>query len=105
VARRAAGCQRPKRSPPKGARKRFVFPYRSNGAQWTFVLRPTFPTLSWKDAQKQVIELQFMLSRGVDPAAERARAKAAPPPRVDTFASVVAQFSKVYPDTSGLAGC
>jgi integrase len=83
----------------EGDAKTFGVPYRGpGGVQRWVTLRPDFPVLSLKEAEKQAIQLLARVSLGEDPAADRARARAAPPARADTMANVVAAFCEVLPN-------
>jgi integrase len=76
----------------KGAKSWCVM-YRHAGVKKRLTLG-AYPAKSLADAREAAREALRKVERNVDPVAERKAAKAAPPPRVDTFESVVAEFMK-----------
>jgi Phage integrase, N-terminal SAM-like domain len=55
-----------------------------------------FPALSWAETLKRLVEIDYKISIGIDPLAERDRTRAAPAARLDTFSAVVALFDRAY---------
>jgi integrase len=83
----------------EGDQKTFGVPYRGpGGVQRWVTLRPNFPTLSLKEAEKQAIQILAKVALGEDPAADRARARATPVKKIHTMASVVAAFCDTLPN-------
>jgi integrase len=75
---------------PEGRRTWVLF-YRYRGTQRRLTLDPTYPALSLADARKQAGDALALVSRGIDPAEEKAKTKA-PIAKPKTFADVVQDY-------------
>lgn len=78
---------------PEG-RKSWVLFYRHGGEQKRLTIEPGYPALSLADARKRAGDALALLSKGTDPAAEKAETKAAAARKPDTVENVVAEFIK-----------
>ena len=72
-------------------RRTWVLLYRHKGEQRRLSLEPTYPALSLADARKQAGDALGLVSKGVDPAAVKAKAKE-PVEKPDTFATIVETY-------------
>ena len=78
---------------PEG-RKSWVLFYRFGGEQKRLTIEPGYPALSLADARKRAGDALSLLSRGTDPAAEKAQTKAASTRRPDTIENVISEFMR-----------
>jgi integrase len=78
--------------------KVFGVPYRHGKTQRWFTLKPDYPFLTLREAEKQAIQILARVALGEDPAADRARARATPPKQDHTMARVVAAFCDTLPN-------
>jgi integrase len=83
---------------PEG-HKSWVLFYRHAGKQKRLTLARPYPALSLKDARKEAGDALQLVSRGIDPAAERAAAKEEAEREHETFGTTVEKFLK-----SGMRG-
>jgi hypothetical protein len=88
----------PNKRRPDADLKVFGIPYRRGKVQRWYTLRPDFPILGLREAEKQSIQILARVSLGEDPAADRARARATPARQLHTMAGVVAAFCEAYRD-------
>jgi len=78
---------------PEG-RKSWVLFYRYGGEQKRLTIEPGYPALGLAEARKRAGDALSLLSKGTDPAAEKAETKAATARKPDTVENVVAEFIK-----------
>lgn len=79
-------------------RKSWVLFYRHGGEQKRLTLEPSYPALSLADARKRAGDALALLSKGTDPAADKAETKAAAARKPDTVANVVDEFMRRHMD-------
>jgi integrase len=75
---------------PDGRRTWILF-YRLRGTQRRLTLEPTYPGLSLADARKQAGDALALVSKGIDPAAEKAKTKA-PIAKTKTLTEVLEDY-------------
>ena len=75
-------------------RKSWVLFYRFGGEQKRLTIEPGYPAQSLADARKRAGDALALISKGTDPAAEKAAVKVTNARRPDTIANVVEEFIK-----------